>query len=121
MEYMLLIHRPPDFDNFSEDDLAAMSEAFGAFTQDAQEAGVYLASDRLQEAHTATVVSERDGEIITTDGPFAETKETLGGYYKIDVESIDEAIQWASRIPSVKAGGKIEVRPVWPAPVTADS
>jgi len=69
------------------------------------------AGHALQPTSTATTVRVRDGKTLTTDGPFAETKEQLGGFYLFDCKDLDEAIQWASRIPSVK-GGSVEVRPV---------
>ena len=75
------------------------------------ESGAYVGANQLQPAGTATTVSVRDGETLVTDGPFAETKEVLGGYYLIDVETLDEALDWAARIPSARFG-HIEVRPV---------
>ena len=69
------------------------------------------ARNQLQPVSTATTVSVRDGETMVTDGPFAETKEVLGGYYLIDVETLDEALEWAAKIPSAQLG-HIEVRPV---------
>jgi len=70
-----------------------------------------VAGDALQPTSTATSVRVRDGETLTTDGPFAETKEVLGGYYLIDVETLDEALEWAAKIPGA-GHGTIEVRPV---------
>jgi hypothetical protein len=118
MEYMLLIYAPPGPRpvDATEEERAARFAEYGKFTQKAQDAGVLVASDPLQPPHTATTVRGGDGETLTTDGPFAETKEWLGGYYKLDVESIDEAIEWASQIPAVRYGGAIEVRPVMPVP-----
>jgi hypothetical protein len=116
MEYMLLIYAPPAREEASEEERAAMFAEYGKFTQKVQEAGALVASDPLQPAHTATTVRERDGETLTTDGPFAETKEWLGGYYKVTADSIDEAIEWASQIPAVRYGGSVEVRPVMPVP-----
>jgi hypothetical protein len=119
MEYMLLIYAAPGrapAQEATEEERAAIFAEYGKFTQKAQDAGVLVASDPLQPPHTATTVRGGDGETLTTDGPFAETKEWLGGYYKLDVESIDEAIEWASQIPAVRYGGAIEVRPVMPVP-----
>jgi len=69
-------------------------------------------SERLQPASTATTVRVRGGKTATTDGPFAETKEAVGGYYEIDVKNLDEAIAWAAKIPTAEYGS-IEIRPIW--------
>jgi hypothetical protein len=82
-----------------------------AFTEELQSAGKMVAGDALQPTSTATSVRVRAGETLTTDGPFAETKEVLGGYYLIDVDTLDEALEWAAKIPGA-AHGTIEVRPV---------
>jgi hypothetical protein len=123
MQYMLLI-----FDDervwagMSEEERGKLYEAYGTFTAELRESGALVNADQLQSSGTATLVRVRDGETLTTDGPFAETKEQLGGYYLIDVESLDEAIEWAAKIPSAMKG-TIEVRPVvqFPAPVEARS
>jgi hypothetical protein len=89
-------------------------EEFGeymAFTQEVRDAGVFVGADRLQRTATATTVRARDGETLLTDGPFAETKEQLGGYYVVEAESVEEAIAWAAKIPSAR-WGSIEVRPL---------
>ena len=121
MEYMLLINVPPASAPPTEEESNQMLAEFMKFTQDVRDAGVLVASDRLQPPTAATTVRVQEGETLTTDGPFAETKEWLGGYYKIDVESLDDAIEWASRIPSVKYGGAIEVRPIHPVPANVPS
>lgn len=74
--------------------------------------GVHVSGHRLRPVATATTVRIRDGRTLMTDGPFAETKEQFGGYFLVDVESLDEALQWARRIPAAEHGS-IEVRPVW--------
>jgi hypothetical protein len=85
-----------------------------------EKCGVLVAGDALQLIGTATMVRVDRGETMTTDGPFAETKEQLGGYYLVDVESLDEAIEWAARIPSAARGlGAIEVRPLMEIPQEA--
>ena len=89
---------------------AAMGEYF-AFTDSIRKSGQYVAGDALHPTHTATTVRVRNGKTLTTDGPFAETKEQLGGYYLIEAQDLNEAIQVASRIPSAR-WGSIEVRPV---------
>jgi hypothetical protein len=116
VEYMLLINVPDSPAPPSEEESSGMLAEFMKYTRDLEESGALVASDRLQPPQAATTVRVKDGEALTTDGPFAETKEWLGGYYKIDVETLDDAIEWASRIPSVKYGGAIEVRPIHPVP-----
>src|SRR6476646_5461869 len=112
MQYMLLIHNDPTaWESMSEADRGAIYGAYGTFTEELQASGKMVAGDALQSTSTATSVRVRDGETLTTDGPFAETKEVLGGYYLIDVESLDEALAWAAKIPGA-AYGTIEVRPV---------
>lgn len=85
------------------------------FTDDIRKSGHYLGGNRLQPTHAATTVRIRNGKLSTTDGPYAETKEQLGGYYLIQAKDLNEAIQIASRIPGARIGG-IEVRPVWEVP-----
>jgi hypothetical protein len=121
VEYMLLIYAPTDAPEGTDEEREAMFAEYGKFTQKVQDAGALIASDPLQPTHTATTVRGSDGEALTTDGPFAETKEWLGGYYKIEAESLDQAIAWASQIPAVKHGGSVEVRPVMPIPAESPS
>jgi hypothetical protein len=92
---------------FIEENMAA----YGRRGEAMREAGVHLGGEGLQPSSTATTVKVRDGETITTDGPFAETREQLGGYYLLDCKDLDEAISWAARIPDA-AHGSVEVRPV---------
>ena len=93
----------------SESD-AFMGEYF-AFTEDIKKSGHYLGGEALQPVNTATSVRVRSGKMSTTDGPFAETKEQLGGYYLIEAKDLNDALQVASRIPSAKVG-TVEVRPI---------
>ena len=86
--------------------------AYYVFTKEASDAGVNLGGEALHPTNTATSVRVRSGQILTTDGPFAETKEQLGGYYILNCENLDEAIKWAAKIPGA-ADGTVEVRPVW--------
>ena len=116
MEYMLLIYVPSDAPEGTQEDRDAMFAEFGKYTQSLDQAGALIVSDPLQPPDTATTVRAQGSETLTTDGPFAETKEWLGGYYKIEVDSLDDALEWAARIPSVKQGGSVEVRPVMPVP-----
>jgi len=93
----------------SESD-AFMGEYF-AFTEGIRKSGHYLAGEALQSVQTATTVRSRNGKVSATDGPFAETKEQLGGFYMIDAKDLNEAIQVAAKIPSARLGS-VEVRPV---------
>jgi hypothetical protein len=112
MQYMLLIYGSGDsWGTLTPEQQQEIGGAYFAFTEELQSAGKMVAGDALQPITTATSVRVRDGETLTTDGPFAETKEVLGGYYLIDVESLDEALEWAAKIPGA-AHGTIEVRPV---------
>jgi hypothetical protein len=88
-----------------------MSQAYGVVTQEMQDKGVYVAGEGLYPTPTATTVRVRDGEQDVTDGPFAETKEQLGGFYILDVKDLDEAIEWAAKIPGSQFGS-VEIRPV---------
>jgi len=89
---------------------AFMGEYF-AFTEDVKKSGHYVGGNALQPVNTATSVRVRGGKMSTTDGPFAETKEQLGGYYLIEAKDLNDALQVASRIPSAKLG-TVEVRPI---------
>ena len=116
MQYLLLIHSDENtWSAMSEQDRAELIQEYGAFTAALRDSGAYVGGNQLQPASTAATVRVRDGEEVVTDGPFAETKEQLGGYYLIDVESLDEALEWAAKIPSARTGS-IEVRPLVPVP-----
>ncbi|HWD09333.1 MAG TPA: YciI family protein [Actinomycetota bacterium] len=95
----------------SPEDVAMMMKAYGEYTEAIQTAGVFDGGDGLQPTSTATTVRVRGGEVSTTDGPFAETKEALGGFYVFKCKDLDEAIEWAAKIPGASFGS-IEVRPV---------
>jgi hypothetical protein len=88
-----------------------MAAAYGAVTQEMQDKGVYVAGEGLFPTPTATTVRVREGDRDVTDGPFAETKEQLGGFYVLDVKDLDEAIEWAAKIPGSQFGS-VEIRPV---------
>ena len=112
MKFLLTIYSDESgWTNASPEDVQRIMEAYGAFGQAAQDAGVLLGGEGLQPTSTATTVRVRDAETITTDGPFAETREQLGGYYLIDCGDLDEATRWAAKIPDA-AHGTVEVRPV---------
>jgi hypothetical protein len=112
MKYLLTIYADESrYATMTPEDSAALMQAYGAFGQEAQEAGVLLGGEGLQPTATATTVRVRDGETLLTDGPFAETREQLGGYYLLDCADLDEANRWAAKIPDAN-GGAVEVRPV---------
>ncbi len=109
-QYMLLIYSPTDVQRPPEELEAEMPRWF-SYTQELQESGAMVAGDALQPSETATTVRVRDGETVISDGPFAETKEALGGYYIVDVPDLDGALAWAAKVPNV-GYGSVEVRPV---------
>ena len=112
MEYMLLIYGQEDhWDDATDEERSAMYAEYFKLSDDLRARDALLSSNELQPVATATTVRVENGETLVTDGPFAETKEVLGGYYLIETESLDEAIEWAARIPAARHG-KIEVRPV---------
>ena len=112
MRYMLLIYGDESqMASMTEEQMGQMMEAYNKFTADFEASGKMIGGDALQPTPTATVVRVRDGKTVTTDGPYAETKEALGGYYAIDAADLDEAIAWAARIPGAQ-DGSIEVRPI---------
>jgi hypothetical protein len=112
MKYLLTIYTDEaSYASISPEQSSAMLEAYGAFGREAQEAGALLGGEGLQPTATATTVRVRDGEALFTDGPFAETREQLGGYYLLECADLDEAARWAAKIPGA-AVGAVEVRPV---------
>jgi len=112
MQYMLLIYgdQAAQAQRAPEVQQAEMNEYF-AFNAETRERGAYVHGEALMPTHTATTVRVRDGKTLTTDGPFAETKEQLGGYYMLNCKDLDEAIEMASKIPGARSGS-IEIRPV---------
>jgi hypothetical protein len=113
MQYMLLIHTPEAFyKSASKADIEKTMAAYGAYTEAMKKAGVMIAGDRLQPVATATTVRVANGKSTVLDGPYAETKEQLGGYYIIDVPDLDAALSWAARCPGASSGA-VEVRPIW--------
>jgi hypothetical protein len=115
MRYLLLIYTA-ETDQQPPDDVAAASHAaYAAFTADVKARGLLQAGEALTPTSTATTVRVVNGETVTTDGPFAETKEALGGFYLIEARDLDEAIEIAARIPAATEGS-IEVRPIWELP-----
>jgi hypothetical protein len=118
MKYALLIYtKPGSYDALSDDERAAVSGEYFALVRDPR----CVESAQLQPIETATTVRVQDGRTLTTDGPFAETKEIFAGYYVFEAADMDEAIELASRIPAAREGGEVEVRPVVEMPVEAAS
>jgi hypothetical protein len=98
-------------ENATPEQRQQMSQAYFELTQEMEQKGVLVAGDGLYPTPTATTVRVRDGERNVTDGPFAETKEQLGGFYVLDVKDLDEAIEWGAKIPTAQFGS-VEIRPV---------
>jgi hypothetical protein len=112
MQYALLIYGDESaWETLPDADRNALYQEYGRLSADLREQGKFLGGEELQSVATATTVQVREGETLVSDGPFTETKETLGGFYLVEAESLDEAIDWASRIPTARTG-TIEVRPV---------
>jgi len=112
MKYLCLIYEnEKNWETMPQSDAEAIMKEYFAFTEDIRKKGKYVAGEALQPTPTATTVRVRNGKISTTDGPFVETKEQLGGFYLIDAKDLNDAIQVAARIPSARLGS-IEVRPV---------
>lgn len=116
MEYLLLIYDSEStWKAMPEAESAKLFQAYGAFTKSIVDSGHFKAGQALQPVATATTVRLRDGKMLTTDGPFAETREQLGGFYWITAKDLDEAIAIAARIPSAGVGS-IEIRPILETP-----
>ena len=113
MQYLLLIYdRESDWAAMSEAEKGTLMKDYGTFTQEIRASGHYVNGNPLQPVSTATTVRVRDGKTLTTDGPFAETREQLGGYYLVEAKDLDAALAIAARIPGARFGS-IEVRPIW--------
>jgi hypothetical protein len=113
MQYMLLIYGDERAaESIPREQMTEIINAHMAYGQSLRDAGAWVASNRLRPTSAATTVRITDGKTKVLDGPFAETKEQLGGYYLIDVPDLDAALSWASRCPAVRYG-TVEVRPIW--------
>ncbi len=115
MRYALLIYTAEPTEAPSDQAIQEEMDAYNAFTREVTERGAYKGGEALQGTQTATTVQVRDGKTITTDGPFAETKEAFGGFYLVEAKDLDQAIKIAAMIPGAKHGS-IEIRPVWELP-----
>ena len=112
MQYMLLIYGAGDsWQELTPEQQQQIGAEYFTFTEELRAAGKMVAGDALQPTQTATTIRVQDGETLTTDGPFAETKEQLGGYYLVEADSLDEAIEWAGKVPGARHGS-VEVRPL---------
>jgi len=111
MRYLLLIYTPESTMPPAPVEGRKMMAAYAEFTQDVRERGLMESGEALQPTSTATTVKVRNGERIITDGPFAETREVLGGYYLLNCKDLDEALDCAARIPGAQVGS-VEVRPI---------
>ena len=113
MRYLLMIHSDEKAMQAAPKEAAGrMLAAYGAYTTALKEAGAYIGGERLHPSPTGTVVRAKDGKTQVLNGPYAEIKEQLGGYYLIEANDLDAAIGWAARCPGA-ATGAIEVRPIW--------
>jgi len=109
VQYAILIYdQPGTYEALAPDEFERVMAEYGPITEDP----VVRGGAQLQPIHTATTVRVNGGELLTTDGPFADTKEVFGGYYVIDVADLDQALAFAARIPSARMGGAVEVRPI---------
>ncbi|HTV94853.1 MAG TPA: YciI family protein [Steroidobacteraceae bacterium] len=113
MQYLLMIYaNEQETVALGQAALSQMSQEYAEFTKSIVQAGQFKAGDRLRPVATASTVRVRNGKTLVTDGPFAETREQLGGYYLVEAKNLDEALAMAARIPGARYGS-IEVRPIW--------
>lgn len=113
MQYLLMIHSDEKaMQAAPREQVGAMIAAYGAYANAMKEAGAYVGGERLHPSSTATVVRTKNGKAQVLNGPYAEVKEQLGGYYLIEAPDLDGAIAWAARCPGAETGA-IEVRPIW--------
>ena len=114
MQYLLLIHSDEKaMQSASKDQVQNMMAAYGAYTNSMKQAGAWVGGQRLHPSSNGAVVRVKDGKNSVLDGPYAEIKEQLAGYYLIESPDLDGAIGWAARCPGAQVGA-IEVRPIWP-------
>jgi hypothetical protein len=112
MKYMLLMYASETEVQFTPEEQQAAWQTWQALLKEAQDAGVMISTNGLAPVANATSVRVRDGKTLTTDGPFAETHEQLGGFFILDCKDLDEAIGWAAKVPHAKYG-TVEIRPLW--------
>lgn len=113
MRYLLLIYdHEKAMAGKTQEEAAAILDAWFKYTDDLRKSGKMLGGEALQPIATATTVRLKSGQRLISDGPFAETKEQLGGYYLIDANDLDDALEWAAKMPHLPEGGSVEVRPI---------
>jgi hypothetical protein len=118
MQYLLMCcFNEERWESIAEPERAAIMRDYAAWVESTVKRGQHLATGRLQPTSAATTIRVRNGKAVITDGPFAETKEQLGGYHLVECKNLDEAIAIAQHIPTLRAGGAVEVRPLEPADV----
>lgn len=111
MRYVLLLHGDESFwETLTPEQMEAAIAEYAKYSAELEAAGVLVGGSELMPSHTATLLRGRDGVVEVTDGPYAETREQIGGFYVLDVPSIDEALAWARKCPALE-GGCVEVRP----------
>jgi hypothetical protein len=121
MQYLLMLYSQQDrWPQMSAAQQQEAMAAYGAYTEALKKAGAHVGSNRLQPTTAATTIRIANGKSQVLDGPYADTKEQLGGYYLIDVPNLDAALSWAARCPGA-SHGTVEVRPVWAAPAAASA
>src|SRR5437879_8004394 len=114
MRYLLLICGDEKADaSMTPEEGATSSQRWAKYAADLGAAGKLQGGERLRPVHDATTVRQSNGRTLLSDGPFAETKEQLGGYFLIEATNLDEAVEWASKMPHLARGGSVEVRPIW--------
>jgi hypothetical protein len=113
VKFLFILYSPPEVR--ADPERRASFEEWVAYGQSLHDAGIHLGDNPLQGLETATTVRVRDGETLISDGPFAETKEMLGGYYLVDLPSREAAVEWAARVPNAPYGS-VEIRPVMEFP-----
>ncbi len=112
MRYMLLIYEAQEIlSSYTPEKMGEVMAAYNGYAEELQASGKFLGGEALLPTTSATTIRVRDGKTVTTDGPFAETKEQLGGYYAVEADNLDEAMEWAAKIPGALIGS-IEVRPI---------
>jgi hypothetical protein len=113
MKYVLLLYGDETrWEKMSPEESAEDMERWGAFGQELEQSGAFLAGEGLTPTGAATTVRMKDGEVVHTDGPFAETREQLGGFYLLECADLDAALAWAAKVPDLGVDGSVEVRPV---------
>jgi hypothetical protein len=114
MQYLLLIYtKEADYAAMDKKAAEVLSQEYGVFTQGIVKSGNFKGGERLRPTNTATTVRVKNGKAVNTDGPFAETREQLGGFYLVEAKDLDEATDIAARMPAARHGS-VEVRPIWP-------